>query len=123
MPMAIKSASVQPTRLGAGSQAAGPPRQNGYRVYTPLPDMYSTQTVAESPQILCTTRDVPATEFLWDRALLQRSFSDRRRQKRSACLGADRQPISPWVPVKRPAIQVSVYDSPKMAPYRVTMLG
>jgi len=31
--------------------------------------------------------------------------------------------FSPGVPVKRPAIQTTVNDSPKMAPYRVTSLG
>ena len=48
--MAIKSASVQPTRLVAGTTAtaSGPPKQTGYRVMTPLPDMYGTSTIVEA---------------------------------------------------------------------------
>src|SRR5262245_62927090 len=117
LPMAIKSASVQPVRLGAGTTAGnGPPKQTGYRVYTPLPDMYSTQTVAEALKSF-----VPPEMFL------QRNFFGIERYYNGRYLTIDvkkaRRVLAPvvsrfhpGVPVKRHGIQTTVYDAPKMAP-------
>jgi len=71
--MAIKTAAVQPTRLGVGSQSG----------------RFLTLDVKKARRVLSPV----VSRF------------------------------HPGVPVKRPAIQTSVYDSPKMAPYRVTALG
>jgi hypothetical protein len=123
--MAIKLATVQPARLGAGSQAAngGIPRQNGYRISTPLPDMFSTQTIAEALKSW-----VPSDMFLQRNFFgVERYYTgryltiDSRKAKRVVSPVVSR--FHPGVVVKRPAIQTTVYDSPKMAPYRVTSLG
>jgi hypothetical protein len=124
--MAIKSAAVQPTRLGAGTTATagnGPPKQTGYRVYTPLPDMFSTQTVEEALKSF-----VPPEMFLQTNFFgIERYYNGRYLtvdvKKARRVLAPVVSRFSPGVPVTRPAIQTTVYDAPKMAPYRVTSLG
>jgi hypothetical protein len=85
--------------------------------------MYSTQTIAEALKSW-----VPSEMFLQRNFFgIERFYAGRyltvdvRKAKRVVAPVVSR--FSPGVAVKRPAIQTTVYDSPKMAPYRVTALG
>jgi hypothetical protein len=85
--------------------------------------MYSTQTVAEALKSF-----VPPEMFLQRNLFgIERYYTSRylalHVKKARRVLSPVVSRFSPGVPVKRPAIQTTVYDSPKMAPYRVTSLG